>query len=125
MENSILKSTKKLAGLQEDYEAFDLDIITSINSVFSTLSQLGIGPEGGFIVEDAEAGWDELGIPDEYLTMVKSYVSLKVRLAFDPPSTSFHIEAMERQIKELEWRLSSFREDAIPLPVVVLEVEVI
>lgn len=125
MENSILKSTKKVVGLQEDYTAFDLDVITHINSVFSTLSQLGIGPEGGFSIEDDAPEWADLEIPDEYLAMVKTYVFLKVRMLFDPPTTSYLIEALEKQIKEHEWRLSSFREGAIPLPIVVLEVEVL
>lgn len=118
METSILTSTKKILGIAEDYTAFDHDIVTHINAVFGILSQLGIGPVEGFIVEDAEAEWsdfvvpsDELHIlPSDQMNLVKTYVFLKVRMLFDPPGTSFLIEAMNNQISEYEWRLSHSRE---------------
>lgn len=114
MEQSILTSTKKILGVAEDYTVFDLDIITHINSVFSTLNQLGVGSVDGIMIEDDEMTWEDLDeIPSEQLNMVKTYVYLKVRMLFDPPSTSFHIAAMENQIKEHEWRLNTFRESAL------------
>jgi hypothetical protein len=110
MEQSILISTKKVLGIAEDYTAFDLDIITHINSAFSTLTQLGVGPSTGFIIEDDGPVWgDFIGADLEY-NAVKSYVFLRVRLLFDPPTTSYLIAAYERQIKELEWRLNTHRE---------------
>ncbi len=115
MESSILTSTKKILGVDANYTAFDLDIITHINSTFSSLNQLGIGPASGFQIEDASAVWEDLAIPQNQLNMVKSYVYLKTRMSFDPPGTSYLIEAMEKQIREQEWRLSSFREELIPL----------
>ena len=42
--DSILTSIKKLLGITEEYEHFDQDIIMHINSVFSVLTQLGVGP---------------------------------------------------------------------------------
>ena len=114
MESSILTSTKKILGIAETYTAFDLDIITHINLAFSTLNQLGIGPANGFFIEDASAEWTDIGLSDVILNMVKTYMYLKVRSLFDPPATSFAIEAMNNQIKEQEWRLNVFREEALP-----------
>lgn len=113
MEQSILTSTKKILGIDEAYTAFDLDIITHINSAFSTLTQLGIGPSQGFMIEDATAEWNEF-IPDQdfQYNSVKSYVFLRVRQIFDPPSTSYLIAAFNEQIKELEWRLNVYREES-------------
>lgn len=110
MEESILKSTKKILGLAPEYTPFDLDVITHINAAFSVLNQLGIGPEEGFFIEDENDMWDEYLIPPNQLHLVKTYVYLKVRMTFDPPTTSYLIEATNNQIKEYEWRLNVFRE---------------
>lgn len=110
MADSILDSTKKILGLTPDYTEFDLDILTHINSVFFTLQQLGIGPEQGFMIEGSSATWDEfLGTTPRYAA-VKTYVYLKVRLLFDPPATSYAIDALKQQAAELEWRLNVSRE---------------
>jgi hypothetical protein len=119
---SILTSTKKILGIAEDYTAFDTDIMIHINSVFSVLNQLGIGPVEGFMIEDAAATWDAFIGDDPRLNSVKTYVYLRVRVLFDPPATSFHINALQDEIKELEWRLNVKREDeewVDPNPVVV------
>lgn len=116
MENSILISTKKILGLPEEYTAFDHDIIVHINSVFSTLTQLGVGPVEGFMIEDEVAEWEDYvtaGVVANDLNSVRTYVFLKVKMAFDPPGTSFMIEAMNKQIAELEWRLNVAREYAL------------
>ena len=124
MSTSILSSTKKALNLAEDYTAFDPDIIMHINSVFSTLNQLGVGPVNGFMIEDKEATWEAFLGDDPRLNHVKTYVYLRVRMLFDPPQTGFHTEAMKEQIRELEWRLNAQREDTEwvnpLLPVVVL-----
>jgi hypothetical protein len=105
MEDSILTSTKKMLGMDADYTAFDHDIIVNINSVFSTLNQLGVGPEDGFMIEDASALWADY-LPDHFrLSNIKSYMYLRVRLLFDPPATSFAINAFDEQRKELEVRI--------------------
>ena len=114
MEESILTSTKKILGLDRDYTAFDLDVITHINAAFSILSQLGVGPEGGFSIIDDTTLWTDYSVPADQLHLVKTYMFLKVRSTFDPPTTSFLIEATEKQIKEYEWRLNIFREYALP-----------
>lgn len=106
MSNSILVSTKKNLGIAADYTAFDQDIILHINSVFSTLNQLGVGPTYGFQIEDDVATWTDFLHGDPRLNSVKTYVYLRVRLLFDPPSTSYLISALNSQILELEWRLN-------------------
>ena len=106
LDQSILNSTKKILGMAPEYSAFDLDVITHINSVFSTLEQIGVGPDGGFAIEDENAMWGDFLGSDARLNQVKSYVYLRVRLLFDPPATSFTQAAMKEQIQEMEWRLS-------------------
>lgn len=109
MTQSILTSVKKILGIAEDDDSFDIDIIIHINSVFSILNQLGIGPEEGFEIEDATTTWDAF-VSDKRLVSVKTYVYLRVRLLFDPPNTSYVIESANKQISEIEWRLSVQRE---------------
>lgn len=104
MEESILVSVKKMCGIAKDYNAFDLDIITHINTVFMILYQMGVGPVKPFRIEDDGATWSDF-ISEENYECVKSYVGLKVRLLFDPPSSSIHMESMKGAISELEWRL--------------------
>lgn len=111
MSDSILNSTKKVLNLADDYEAFDQDVIMHINSVFSTLNQLGVGPVEGFMIEDADQEWTAFLAGDPRLNHVKTYVYLRVRMLFDPPTTGYHKDAMVDQIKELEWRLNVQRED--------------
>lgn len=112
METSILTSTKKVLGVDEAYTAFDLDIITHINSAFSTLTQLGVGPPAGFMIEDDAPVWtDFITDGDLQYNPVKSYIYLRTRQLFDPPSTSYLISAFDQQIKELEWRLNVHREE--------------
>lgn len=102
---SILTSIKKLLGITEDYTPFDMDIIFHINSVLFTLYQIGIGVRG-FSIQDNTATWkDFLGDSDD-LEAVKTYIYLKVKLAFDPPSHSAHLAALEKQAQEYEWRLN-------------------
>lgn len=113
MADSILESTKKILGLAAEYTPFDPDIITHINATFSVLSQLGVGPEDGFFITDDEPTWDQFIAPSAQLNLVRSYMFLKVRMLFDPPQTSYLIEAMNKQIAEFEWRLNSFREDVV------------
>ena len=108
--SSILTSTKKILGIEEDYTDFDVDILMHINSVFATLNQLGIGPEQGFAIEDATPTWDAFLGTDARLNSVKTYVYLKVRLLFDPPQNSYAIDALKQQAMELEWRINTYRE---------------
>lgn len=104
--DSILTSIKKLLGIAEEYDHFDPDIIMHINSVFSVLTQLGVGPTSGFSISDKTAVWSDFVESDSRLEMLKSYMYLKVKLLFDPPLGTASIEAINRQISELEWRIN-------------------
>lgn len=106
METSILTSIKKMLGVAEDYIEFDEDIITHINSVFLNLTQLGVGPEEGFMIEDDTAVWEDFINDSIQLQAVKTYMYLKVKLLFDPPLSSSVTESFTRMIAELEWRLN-------------------
>lgn len=103
---SILTSIKKLLGITEDYEHFDTDIIIHINSVFSILTQIGVGSDTGFSISDKTATWSDFISDNTNLEMVKTYVYLKVKLLFDPPLNSSVTNSMEKTISELEWRLN-------------------
>lgn len=109
-EASILKSIKKVVGVGADDPSFDVDILMHINSIFSTLTQVGIGPDAGFAIEDDTPTWSTFLGDDPRLNSVKSYISLRVRLLFDPPTTSYVLNAWKEQIQEFEWRLNVHRE---------------
>lgn len=102
--DSILNSVKKKLGIQEDYTHFDEDIIMDINSVFMILNQLGVGPDEPFTIEDEDAYWDDF-IDNTRIEAVKSYMYMKVRLMFDPPTSGFLVDSLKKQIDELEWRM--------------------
>lgn len=103
---SILTSIKKLLGIPKEYEHFDADIVMHINSVFSTLTQLGVGPAEGFRIMDEDATWSDFLQDRTTIESVKSYMYLKVRLLFDPPLNSAVLNSMTNQITEFEWRLN-------------------
>lgn len=110
MEDSILTGTKLILGIADSYTAFDHEILTHINTALSSLTQLGVGPDEGFMIEDSSPVWDDFIGDDPRFNEVKSLVFLKVKMLFDPPGTSYHIEAMNNQIRELEFRVSITRE---------------
>lgn len=106
MDDSILDSIKKILGMPPDYDAFDTELVIHINFVFGILSQLGVGPEGGFSISDNTTLWKSYLGDSKDLEMVKSYIALKVRIVFDPPTIGAVMDAMKEQIRELEWRLN-------------------
>lgn len=105
--DSILDSVKKLLGITEDYNQFDSDIIMHINSVFMILNQLGVGPEECFSIEDNSSTWSEFIPKGQSIESVKTYVFMKVKMMFDPPTSSIAAEAFNKNISELEWRLNA------------------
>ena len=108
MTDSILNSVKKVLGLDADYKAFDEDVIMHINTVFSVLHQVGASPSEGLTILDETSTWSDFIKDVQHVNMVKTYVYLKVRLVFDPPTSSFALTSMEKQAEQLEWRLSLF-----------------
>ena len=104
--NSILDSTKKLLSIPLESDYFDHDVLTYINSAFSTLKQLGAKIPSDFYVSDLTSTWDDIGGNPDVIPHIRSYVYLKVRMIFDPPTGGVK-EAYDNQIKELEWRINS------------------
>lgn len=106
-DQSILDSVKKVIGMDPSYTAFDIDIIMHINTQFSKLYNLGVGPKNAaFEIEDNTATWGDFLQGKTNINMVKTYVCMAVRLIFDPPPTSFGIEAVKTEIQEMGWRLN-------------------
>lgn len=105
MNESILTSIKKLIGLSEGDTSFDPDLIIHINTIFFTLNQLGVGPENPFRISGPEATWSDFENSGD-IEAIKTYIYLKVKLVFDPPSNSALLSAMKEEAKEYEWRLN-------------------
>lgn len=112
---SILKSIKKMLGVDPTMDMFDLDICMNINSALANLNQIGLGPYDGFYVNGPEDKWsDFLGANDMHvLQNAKQYVYIWVKRVFDPPGATNHLTALDNTIKELEWRISTGREEII------------
>jgi len=113
MEQSILKSTKKILGVADDDSSFDLDIITHINSAFSTLNDVGVGPPLGFVIADDTPVWTDFldNENESRLSKVQTVVFLHTKLLFDPPTSSYLLASTEKQLQEQLWRVSVNRED--------------
>lgn len=110
-EKSILTSIKKLLGIEEEYEQFDMDIIIHINTAFSVLQQIGVGPTKGFRITGSEQTWSDFAdVSDASMDLIKNYIYMKVKLIFDPPASSTNIETYNKLISEYEWRLCSSAE---------------
>lgn len=104
--DSILNTTKKLLGLEPDFTGFDQDILVHINAVLSALTQMGVGPEDGFIVEDADTTYEDyLGEDIKSYQDIKTYIYYKVRLGFDPPASSTILNSINDLLAEVEWRI--------------------
>lgn len=106
MIDSILNSVKKGLGIEENYDVFDDELIMHINTQFSKLWSIGASPAEAFMIIGPQEPWSDFYGDIKQAQMVKTYVILNVRLIFDPPSSSFVLEAFQKQIAELEWRLS-------------------
>lgn len=105
MEPSILKTVKRMLGLDPEDETFDVDILVLINAAFMSLQQLGVGPAEGFSVTSVNELWSDFMADDRLYQGVREYIYLKVRLVFDPPSSSSVADALKKNLDELEWRL--------------------
>lgn len=112
-DQKILDSIKSLLGIEIDDNSFDVEIIVHINSAFSTLHQLGVGPASAFAIDTGNEIWAEFINDVTTINSVKALVYYEVRLAFDPPATSYGISAFERMRDELKWRLMVDRDPGI------------
>ena len=105
--DSILIYIKKMLGIDKDCTDFDVDIIIHINTIFTILNQVGIGPETGYAIKDSNNTWSEfVNTEDPKFESIKSYIYLRVKTIFDPPLNSTVMEAHKQIINELEWRLN-------------------
>lgn len=104
--DSILTTVKQHVGIVAEYEHFDPEIIGHINSVFADLHQMGVGPVEVFMIEDDIPTWEDFLKGSDKLNSVKSYMKLRVKMLFDPPTSSAAMEAMQREIDKWEWRLN-------------------
>lgn len=106
--DSILNTVKSGVEIDTSDLSFDVELIMHINTILSHLAQIGIGPDTGYSIKDANDKWSDF-ITDQtklmLLNNVKTYVTLKVRLIFDSPTSSVIKEAYEKQIKEIENRM--------------------
>lgn len=106
MDDSILNSIKNIINVNVEDTVFDKEIIVAINTAFFTLYQIGVGYDSPFTINDSTAVWSDFIENIDELAMVKSYVGLKTRLLFDPPTSSPLMDAIKNQIAEYEWRLN-------------------
>lgn len=104
--DSILNSIKKLLGIDGSNTHFDTDVMIHINSVFADLKQLGVGPEDGYRITGTLENWSDFTGDMIDIESVKTYMYLRVRLLFDPPTSSALVETMTKQADKLEWRLT-------------------
>lgn len=112
-DKSILDTIKHmLGGLDSGEDShFDTDILIHINSAFDVLHQLGLGPDD-FRVSDSSTTWGEFTTNSKCIDLVSTYIYLFVRKTFDPPTNSFLLDAMNKDIKEYEWRLNVLANEA-------------
>ena len=106
--DSILTSIKKLMGLTEEYDAFDQDILILINSVLFELEQIGVKAKDGFSLTDKTVVWSDYSDDDRLLNALKPYIYMKTKLAFDPPTSSWALDSMNRIIDRFEWRINLY-----------------
>lgn len=109
--DSILESVKKLINAEGD-KYFDPDLIIHINTIFSVLQQMGVGPEEGFSIDDDKSTWDEFTEDEPIFNMVKTYMAIRVKLFFDiASSNSYYITQLQAEADELEWRIREAAEN--------------
>ena len=107
MAESILQTIKRMIGPSMLSNEFDTDLVVHINSVLFDLNELVVGPREGFVVTgDTETWEDFLGEDTKNLEAVKTFIYLKVKMIFDPPTVGGVINAYEKLIKEYEWRIN-------------------
>ena len=105
MLDSVLSSTKQMLGINVEDDSFDVNVIMAINAAINILFDLGLTEMEDQVIIDDKTTWDELLGGRTDIAYVKIYIFQKVKLIFDPPTSSAAIEAMQRSISELEWRI--------------------
>ena len=107
---SILDSVKQMLGIESEDTSFDKELIMHVNGALMVMTQLGVGPVGGFSIADKEQTWDQFLQDRTDLNSVLSDTYLRVKLIFDPPQNSFLVTAIKDQIKEYDWRIQEWHD---------------
>lgn len=105
LNESILGTIRGMLGPAEDYTHFDSEIAVHINTFLLTLTQLGVGPLSGFSISGDDETWSDFLGDSNLYEPVKTYLYMKTKLIFDPPTSSSVMDAMERACEQIEWRL--------------------
>lgn len=108
IESSILLSIKKSIVGPPEYTPFDADLIMHINSQIANLYQLGLDSAKSVVVDGADQLWTDL-IPagDSRLQFVKTYIYARVKMIFDPPTSTAQMQALKDAAAEAEFRIST------------------
>ena len=105
LNTNILEDIKTmLGGIFKEYTHFNMEILLHINSVAATVTQLGAGPEDGVIITE-ESIWSDVTDNTTLLNLIRSYISLKVKLKFDLTTNASLYNMLVEDAKELEWRI--------------------
>ena len=105
MSDSVLLSTKQMLGISPEDTSFDVNVLMNINTALTILMELGLTEVEDQLVTDDKMTWDDLLGGRTDIEYVKTYVYQKVKMIFDPPTSTAAIDAMQRSINELEWRI--------------------
>lgn len=101
---SILETIKETLLIVGTYDAFDNQLIDYINSSIAIIAQCGYAPAKGFEITGYSETWGDL-VTESRFNMVKTFIKMRVRLLFDPPSSSFALSQLKEDIEEFEWRI--------------------
>lgn len=112
LSNNIFNDVKRNLPISEEDNSFDDEILTYINSIFFDLNQIGLGPDEIFFVDQSKT-WGDFSNIVGLLSAVREYIIIKVRIKFDPPSSSFVLSSYNEIANKMEWRLNFYREDML------------
>ena len=106
MDDSILETVKDQIGIDRRNTDFDRDLIMCINSILFILYQEGLLQENYEIMDNVPT-WQDILLEErskDALNVLIKWVGLRVRLLFDPPTSSVLLQALKDNAAELEWR---------------------
>lgn len=112
---NVLITIKELLGISDLNTSFDNDVTVYINTALLNLKQLGVIKSNSTITITTDTKWDDLikdlkwdeNIAKINLESIKTYLYLKSKIIFDPPTNPTVFNSFKETIKELEWRLLS------------------
>lgn len=114
MADSILNTIKQLLGVSLEDTAFDLDILVLINAAIAKLHQAGVGPQDPILVVDQDSEWSSFSEDLTILALSKQFILFSVKIAFDPPGTSYHLTSLNALMEESIWRLKEEADPYVP-----------